>query len=123
MAFLKIIYLIIALICIVLGTIGIFIPFLPTTPFYLLAAFLFTKSSKKLEIWFTNTDIYKNHMIKISEKRALTIKEKLAILLPISILMGVGLFFMRDLFYPSIILISIWIIHIVYFGFIIKTDR
>lgn len=123
MSLLKFIYLVVALICVLLGTIGIFIPVLPTTPFYLLAAFLFTKSSKKLEIWFTNTAMYKNHMIKIKQKKALTIKEKLTILLPLSIVMGVGLFFMRELLYPSIILIIIWLIHIIYFGFVLKTEK
>jgi uncharacterized membrane protein YbaN (DUF454 family) len=123
MSLLKFIYLIVALICVLLGTLGIFIPVLPTTPFYLLAAFLFTKSSKKLEIWFINTSMYKKHMIKIKEKKALTIKEKLTILLPLSLVMGVGLFFMRELLYPSIILIAIWLIHIIYFGFVLKTEK
>jgi hypothetical protein len=120
---LKIIYLLIALICVALGTLGIFLPILPTTPLYLLAAFLFTKSSKKLEIWFTNTDIYKKHIVKIRDKKALNIKEKISILLPITILMAIGLFFMRDLFYPRIILMVIWIAHMVYFGFVIKNDE
>jgi uncharacterized membrane protein YbaN (DUF454 family) len=123
MSLLKFIYLIVALICVLLGTLGIFIPVLPTTPFYLLAVFLFTKSSKKLEIWFINTSMYKKHMIKIKEKKALTIKEKLTILLPLSLVMGVGLFFMRELLYPSIILIAIWLIHIIYFGFVLKTEK
>ena len=123
MPLLKIIYLFLAFICVFLGTLGIFIPVLPTTPFYLLAAFLFTKSSRRLEIWFTKTALYKNHMVKIKQKKALSIKEKLSILIPLSIFMAVGLFFMRDLFYPNIVLITIWIIHVIYFGFILKTEK
>lgn len=37
--------------CIVIGTIGIFIPILPTTIFYILAAAAFSKSSNRLYHW------------------------------------------------------------------------
>lgn len=37
-----------------LGMIGIFIPILPTTPFLLLASFLFLKSSTRLLNWLIN---------------------------------------------------------------------
>ena len=37
-----------------LGILGIFLPVLPTTPFLLLASFLFLKSSKSLYDWLMN---------------------------------------------------------------------
>ena len=41
-----------------LGVVGIFIPVLPTTPFFLLAVFCYLRSSKKLYEWLMNHKIF-----------------------------------------------------------------
>jgi len=40
--------------CMILGFIGIFLPLLPTTPFILLSAYCFSKSSPRLYRWLIN---------------------------------------------------------------------
>ena len=40
--------------CVILGTVGIFIPGLPTTVFILIALWSFTKSSPRLYNWLIN---------------------------------------------------------------------
>lgn len=40
--------------CLVLGILGAFLPVLPTTPFLLLAAFCYSKSSDSLHSWIMN---------------------------------------------------------------------
>ena len=47
----KIIYLLLGHVFLIIGIIGAFLPVLPTTPFLLLAAFLYSKSSTKLHNW------------------------------------------------------------------------
>ena len=42
------------LLCTALGIIGIFVPLLPTTPFLLLAAACFTRSSERFHSWLVN---------------------------------------------------------------------
>ena len=41
-----------------LGAIGIALPLLPTTPFILVAAIAFARSSKRLHDWLVNHDIF-----------------------------------------------------------------
>lgn len=47
----RILFLILGFLSLLLGVIGIFLPLLPTTPFALLAAYFFSKSSHKIHRW------------------------------------------------------------------------
>ncbi|MAF78714.1 MAG: hypothetical protein CME63_08875 [Halobacteriovoraceae bacterium] len=47
----RILFLILGFLSLFLGVIGIFLPLLPTTPFALLAAYFFSKSSHKIHRW------------------------------------------------------------------------
>ena len=69
MSAVKIVYMIIGCVCLGLGTVGVFLPILPTTPFYLVTAYCFARSSTRLETWFKGTGLYKKHLESFVEKR------------------------------------------------------
>ena len=56
----KLINAMIGLFFVALGSIGVFFPVLPTTPFSLLAAFFLARSSDRLNACFESTDLYKD---------------------------------------------------------------
>ncbi len=64
-------------ICLLLGIIGAFLPVLPTTPFLLLAAFLYSQSSPKLHSWLINHKYLGPGLRDWHDKGIIGIKSKL----------------------------------------------
>lgn len=105
-----------------LGIIGIFLPILPTTPFLLLASVCFMRGSKKLDIWFKDTKIYKKHLENFIEHRSLTLKQKTLILLFADFMIAFPLIMTKSII-MRIILIIIILCKYYYFIFKIKTKK
>jgi hypothetical protein len=121
----KIIFIVVGCICLALGTVGVFLPILPTTPFYLVTLYCFARSSKKLEDWFKGTKLYKKHLESFVEKRGMLPQTKASILITVTLLMGLGIFFMarKGIWIPCIILGVVWAVHLIYFLFFVKTIK
>lgn len=115
----KILYIMIGCISLGLGIIGVILPILPTVPFVLLAAFCFAKSSEKLDGWFKNTKLYKDNNMKNS----MTKQAKIRIMCSVTLLMSIGFIMMRlkGIVVGNIVLLIVWIFHMVYFTFGVKT--
>lgn len=119
----KVLYIILGCIGVGLGAVGTVVPMLPTFPFLMLAAICFAKSSERLHRWFTNTKLYKNNLESYVEGRGMTIATKLRVMLTVTLLMGFGftMMFLKALYIPCAILFAVWVLHILYFVFGIKT--
>ncbi|MDY2787866.1 MAG: YbaN family protein [Atopobium sp.] len=109
--------------CLALGTIGVFLPILPTVPFYLLTVFFFAHSSERLHTWFLGTKLYEKHLASFVRGKGMTLQTKISIMILVTLLMGFGFFMMakKGLWLPCSILAVIWLAHVYCFAFRIKT--
>lgn len=106
-----------------LGCIGAVLPIIPTTPFILVAAFCFARSSKRLNDWFRRTTLYKKVLEDFATKRTMTLKAKLTILIPVTILLALAFFMMHAAPIGQAVVAIVWVAHIIYFGFVVKLER
>jgi hypothetical protein len=103
---------------VIIGFIGIFLPVLPTTPFLLLAAILYARSSKKFYHWLLNNKIFRKYVTNYKEKRGITIKSKIITLsllwitISISALIFVSNIFMKAGLFLIAIMVTIHILWI-----------
>lgn len=119
----KILYIVIGCISVVLGAIGAVIPFLPSVPFLLLAAFCFARSSERLNTWFTNTKLYQDNLADYTAGRGMTKKAKVRIMSTVTLLMSIGFILMglRGIVVGCAVLLCVWVFHLIYFVFMVKT--
>lgn len=108
---------------VVLGAIGAILPLIPAFPFLLLATICFTKSSKRLHNWFVSTKLYKSNLESFVNGKGMTWKTKIRIMILVTILMTVGFIMMNQVVVGRIVLMFVWLFHIIYFTFGIKTIK
>ena len=104
-----------------LGCIGIVLPVLPTTPFLLLAVFLFAKGSERFHRWFLATGLYKKYLEDFVATRTMTLAAKVKVLTIVTILLAIGFWFSPV--FAKIILLIVALGHYGYFIFGIKTIK
>lgn len=74
--------------CVALGALGAFLPLLPTTPFLLLAAFCFSRSSPRFHAWLMGVPAF-GDAVRDWERRGV-VRPRAKALAAAAILMSVG---------------------------------
>lgn len=119
----KILWIILGCTGVGLGAVGAVLPLLPAFPFLLLAAFSFARSSEKLHTWFINTQLYKKNLESYVQGKGMTWTVKIRIMMTVTMLMAFGftMMMLKNLYIPCMILGCVWLFHIIYFLFGVKT--
>ena len=117
----KIGYIALGCIGVGLGAVGAVLPLLPAFPFLLLAAFCFARSSERLDRWFKGTKLYKENLESFVQGRGMTKKIKVRIMVTVTLLMSIGFVMMHAVPVGRIVLGCVWVFHILYFCFGVKT--
>ena len=94
-------------ISIFLGFIGIFLPILPTTPFLLLAAALYSKSSDKFYNWLINNRLFGSFIKNYREGNGITLQAKFISLTSLWLVIGSTIIYAIDNNYVRILLFLI----------------
>ncbi|NLW27563.1 YbaN family protein [Acetivibrio saccincola] len=110
-------------VCVVLGVIGITLPIFPTTPFLLVAAVCYMKSSKKFYNWLINHKVLGKYVNDYMEKKGLTLKTKITSISFFWIGTGTSTIIFVPYLWAKILIFAILIIVTMYIMLKVKTIK
>ncbi|MFA5542245.1 MAG: YbaN family protein [Bacilli bacterium] len=84
-------------ISLILGTIGILLPIIPTTPFILLSGYFYIRSSKKIYEWLLNNKIFGKYISNYVYQRSIPIKTKIYAVVTIWISIPITVFLINNI--------------------------
>ena len=85
------------IISVVLGTIGVFVPGLPTTPLVLLASWCFYRSSPRMQAWLLNSFLGR-YIREYQSKGGVTTRKRIYIILLMAMMVAIStIFFISSL--------------------------
>ena len=90
-----------------LGIVGIFMPVLPTTPFLLLAAACYARSSQRLYGWLISNKWFGNYVKSYLERKGIPLKVKVLTITILWITIGFSVVFAVQSFVVRLILVLI----------------
>ncbi len=90
-----------------IGILGMFLPLLPTTIFFLLAAWCFARSSEKFHHWLHHNRLFGKYLRNYSMQKGMTLQSKIFSILSLWAGILLSIIFATDLIYIRILLIAI----------------
>jgi uncharacterized membrane protein YbaN (DUF454 family) len=88
-----------------IGIVGIFVPILPTTPFLLLAAGCYLRSSQRFYNWLMGNRFFGNYIRNYIEGRGIPVKVKLFIIILLWVTIGISIWLVAKPLVTVILLI------------------
>lgn len=110
-----------AFVCLGLGTVGLVLPIVPTTPFLLLTTVLFAKGSERFHKWFLSTKLYQRHIEQMVKNKSMSFKSKMTTLAMLTVLFSIGFLFC-PVWYGRVLIVGAALGHYYYFIVRIKTS-
>jgi uncharacterized membrane protein YbaN (DUF454 family) len=99
----------------VAGIVGVFVPVLPTTPFLLLATFLFANSSPRWHAWIQKTKVYQRYVVPFKEGGGIPLAQKIKLLLISFALMGISAWAAPKIYvWIILILVALWLLYLMF---------
>lgn len=107
-----------------LGVIGLFVPGLPTTPFVLLSAALYAKSSEKLYNWLLDNKFLGPRIKNYQRQKGVTLKGKYRIIALMLTMVLISTFLiLKNVLFAQIIVFSAGIIGAIVVRFVVPTAK
>jgi len=90
-----------------IAVVGIIIPILPTTPFLLLSAALYARSSKRFYDWLLNNRLFGKYIKNYREGKGIPVYLKIMVITLLWVTIGVSIVFAVELWVVRILLVVI----------------
>ena len=110
----KLVFFVTACLAVILGMLGIILPLLPATPFFILAAFFFSKSSPRFQQWLLNLPGIGNDLKRWQSDKKIERKRKPIIYLTIMCSFLISIYLMKGQLYLQLMLISLMLVLLVF---------
>ena len=118
----RIIFIVAGCIAVILGTIGVVVPGLPTTPLVLLASWCFYKSSHRLQLWLLQSFLGK-YIRDYQEKGGLTTRKRISIILLMATMVAISTIFFIHSWVIRWIVIVAGLIGCIVVGFVVPKAK
>lgn len=82
--------------CVLLGIIGILVPILPTTPFLLLAAYLYARSSERFLNWLLTNRLFGRYIDNYRSGRGIPLLQKILTILALWLTIGLSILYVVE---------------------------
>ncbi|HLW09445.1 MAG TPA: YbaN family protein [Fermentimonas sp.] len=119
----RVLYIIGGTLSLALAILGIVLPGLPTTPFALLSAYLYAKSSEKLYNWLLSNRILGPRIRNYNKKKGVTRKGKAGIILFMWTMVSISSFVIIQIQPLRILILSLGLIGAVVVWFFVPTAK